>query len=510
MKNIDSLGPVVQVKHGTPQPQRVSLATAGRSKKTKRIFKWFFSIVLIIILVLGAYVFSRAANLSSKIFVGQKTTVWGKISELIRGSGGNNNLIVKDSSGQINVLLLGIGGQGHDGPYLTDTMIVAQIRPDTGEVVMTSIPRDYLVDLPKGYGQQKINASLTYGLGKDFSDWNSGGQWAIDQAEKLSGLSIPYFAVIDFSGFEQAIDKIGGVDVHVDRTFTDYTYPDNGTGYLPPITFTEGDQHMDGVRALQFARSRHAAGPEGSDFSRSQRQQKIVAAFESKAFSSNIIKDAGTLNSLMGIFANHFHTNMSPAQLYQLYGLTQSKNVSPLSLSLDPNTGLICPLILASNGAYVLTPCPGKSIEDVQNYFKNAFSVGKLAEEKSVVWLANSTGDKQIYDTAFRKLTDSGIIVYQLGYSKDNLPNTIVYQANPKLATVEFIKNTLHATEATLPPPGVNVPKDKVDIIVVLGKNAPSEPAPTPYIAPPAKVNTTTPITATTSTSSTISTKGTN
>jgi hypothetical protein len=291
------------------------------------------------------------------------------------------------------------------------------------------------------------------------------------------------------------------VDVDVQNTFTDYSYPDNGTGYLPPITFTAGEQHMDGVRALEFARSRHAAGIEGSDFARSQRQQKIIAAFEAKIFTNNIIKDAGTLNSLMGIFADHFHTNLSPAQIYQLYTLSKSKSIAPLSLSLDPSTGLICPEIEASDGAYILTPCPGKNVQDIQNYFKNAFSVGKLAAEKSTVWLANSTGDQQIYDTAFRDLTDAGIVVYQLGYSKDNLPQTIVYQANPKPATVEFIENTLNATEDTLPPPGVTAPKDKVDIIVVLGENAPSQPAPAPYVPPPAEVATPTPdSTATTST----------
>ncbi len=151
-------------------------------------------------------------------------------------------------------------------------------------------------------------------------DWNQAGADARQTVETLSGLNIPYFAVLDFAGFKEAIDQVGGVDVVVDRTFTDYAYPaDVGDGYLPPITFTAGPQHMDGTTALEFARSRHAAGPEGSDFARSQRQQKIITAFEAKLFQLNIISGASTLNSLLDIFADHFHTNLDPGELYQLY-----------------------------------------------------------------------------------------------------------------------------------------------------------------------------------------------
>jgi LCP family protein required for cell wall assembly len=342
-----------------------------------------------------------------------------------------------------------------------------------------------------GGGQDKINSAFAYGLGKNM-DWDQAGQNAREVAQNLSGLQIPYFAVMDFSGFEKAVNQVGGLDITVDRTFTDYQYPDSGTGYLPPQTFTAGLQHMDGATALIFARSRHAAGIEGSDFARSQRQQKIIDAFKQKVLGGNIISNAGNLNSLLSIFADHFHTNMTPSEIFRIYSITKDKNMQTLSLSLDPDTGLICPEILASNGAYVLTPCPDKSVEDVKNFFKNSFSIGKLKAEQSTVWLASSTGNKQAYDTAFRQLTDAGIVVYQLSYSNDNLSQTIVYQVNSKPATTEFIKNTLNATEVTLPPPGVTVTKGKVDVIIVLGQNAPVEAAPTPYVAPPARAPSTT------------------
>jgi len=116
------------------------------------------------------------------------------------------------------------------------------------------------------------------------------------------------------------------VDIKIDRTFTDYQYPDSGTGYLPPQTFTAGWEHMDGARALIFARSRHAAA-RSSDFARSTRQQKVIQAFKDKTLNLNLITDSGKINSLLGTFADHFHTNI-PGEIYHLYSLIKTKDIS--------------------------------------------------------------------------------------------------------------------------------------------------------------------------------------
>lgn len=495
-KNFDSISPQNSQKQpGTSQSRGSLLPGNNKTPRPKHFLKTILKLLVVGILILGCVVVFRVANLSNKIFVGRKTSFFQKIEEFF---GGGQARLIGENLGQINILLLGIGGEGHDGPFLSDTMILAQIRPDIGSVVLTSIPRDYWAEMPGNRGQAKINEAFSDGYIQNH-DWNRGGQAALESAQKLTGLNIPYFAVVDFSGFEQAVNEIGGLDVKVENSFTDHSFPNDATaGYLPAQTFTAGWQHMDGARALIFARSRHAEGPEGSDFSRSIRQQKIISAFREKIINLNLITNSGKINSLLGIFADHFHTNISPGEIYHMYGLAKDNNISKfLSLSLDPDTGLVCPEVLASTGAYVLTPCPNKSEEDVKNFFKNAFSIGQLGAEKSIVWLANSTGSKMAYDTAFRHLTNAGLIVYQLSYTKDDLPQTLVYQVNAKPATAEFIKNDLRATEVTLPPPGVNLGQNKVDVIVVLGKSAPQEAAPKLYIPPPARIPTTTPATST-------------
>ncbi len=474
----------------TKLPNGVNLLTTKNPVPRKKILKRILFGMLLIIIVLITSLTLRAANLSQKIFVGQKTSFFSKIRDLIRG-GDSNDILIGEDLGQINILLLGIGGEGHDGPYLTDTMILAQIRPDIGEVSLISIPRDYWAEIPNSpissrtaqagtntsqnsfsnQNRAKINSAFSEGFVKHH-DWDEAGLWARQTVEKLTDEKIPYFAVLDFAGFEKAVNQINGLDVIVERTFTDYSYPDNGIGYLPPITFTAGPAHLNGTRALQFARSRHAAGPEGSDFARSTRQHKIIESFKQKVLSLNLLSDAGTINSLLSTFADHFHTNISPASIFHIYNLIREKGIkSFISLSLDPSTSLVCPKILEESGAYVLTPCEGKTESDIANFFKNAFTYGKVTAEKSVIWLSSSSGNKVSLASAKKNFEDAALTVWELPYKGEALSQNIFYQVNPKPATAEFIKNSLHATEVTLPPPGVKVDNQKVDVIVILGEN---------------------------------------
>jgi LCP family protein required for cell wall assembly len=416
---------------------------------------------------LGAFVAIRASSLSGKIFVGQKNSFLNQVGQFLSG-----NKLEGESNGQINVLLLGIGGEGHDGPYLSDSIIVAQIRPADKRITMISIPRDYLADLGGKYGERKINSAFAEGFARN-GNFDEAGKMARETVERVSGLTIPYFAVIDFQGFEKAIDLVDGIDVTVDRTFTDYTYPNNTEGYLPPVTFTAGPEHMNGKRALIFARSRHAAGPEGTDFARSQRQQKMLQAFKTKVVDLNLVTDSGKVNSLFGVVGEHFHTNIGLSGMLRLYEIGKDFTKDNIvSLSLDPATGLVCDGKQEETGAYIIVPCEGKTKTDIKNFFKNSFSATALTNEKSIVWLADSSKTGKLYAKAAKTLTTAGATVVQLTYTGTPLSQNVVYQINNKPDTLKFIKDNLSASEVTLPPPGVKVNKDKADLIVILGSDS--------------------------------------
>lgn len=473
--------PEIYTKHiGTPEP------TPPAKPRRKRIIKLIVALMAILILGFGGYVLVRATGLANKIFVGQNSSFFSKVGDLISSQTGGSKLDV-ENDGQVNILLLGIGGEGHDGPYLTDTIIVAQIRPGDKKATMISIPRDYLVNT-KEIGQRKINAVFAekYSTTKD---WDKAGANIRDVVSNMTGLNIPYFAVLDFSGFEKAIDLLGGVDVNIDRTFTDYTYPDSGIGYLPPVTFKQGPEHMDGRRALIFARSRHAAGEEGTDFARSARQQKIIQAAKEKVVTLNIVADVGKVNGLFSIIGNHFHTNMTPGQMLRAYSLT--KDFGPdnvVSLSLDPTGGIICPQVLEESGAWVLTLCQGKTTADLKDYFKNSFSAGQLASEHAKIWLADSSTTGLLYNRAASELTNAGLTVYKVIYSGKPLPQSVVYTVNHKPSTTDFLISKLKGSPVSLPPPGIKIDPSKVDVIVILG----GDPLPGSYGTKSSNTNTST------------------
>lgn len=438
----------------------------------KRILKGFLAFLILAILGLGGFAVVRATDLTNKVFVGEKTSFYSKLAQLVRSATGRDVQMIGEGNGQINILLLGIGGAGHDGGYLSDTIILAQIRPEEKKASLVSIPRDYLADLGP-LGLRKINAAFAEGYNTN-KDFNEGGKAATKAVEKLSGLEIPYFAVIDFQGFKEAINVIGGIDVVVDKTFTDSSFPDGKDGYIAPVTFKAGPEHMDGTRALIFARSRHGNNGEGSDFARSIRQQKTIQATKEKVIGLNLVTDSGKLNELFTVLGNHFHTNIQLDEMLHLYNLTKDYNSENIiSSNLDPNTGLICPEILESNGAYVLSPCPGKKASDVHEFFRNSFSEG--ANRQTVIWLANSTTKTSNYSAAEKELSAQGFIVYQIGFTGSPLANSVFYQANEKPSAASDIKASIGAKEASLPPPGVKIDQSKVDIVVIIGDD---------YVAP--------------------------
>lgn len=459
----------------------------GRPKVTptrRRIWPWFAAGFLLLIAGFGYVGLQTLNTWANGSFVGRSGSVLQNATDILFGAAGQTDL-QGEKEGVVRVLLLGIGGEGHDGPYLSDTIILAQLKLDTNEVSLTTLPRDYQVQLPEGKGQRKINAAFAEGFAKS-KDWNEAGSYARQVVEKVAGVSIPYFAVIDFSGFEKAIDQVGGIDVEVERTFTDYKYPDEQNGYLPPQTFTQGLQHFTGRTALIYSRSRHAAGPEGSDFARSVRQQQVIQALKQKVQALHILTDGNQIAQLLQTFASHFHTNLTPGQLIRLAKVgqdLQSQNI--VSTSLDPATGLICPEIAAESGAYILVPCAGKNTGDIQAFFQNALAMGKLSKEKSVVWIATQDQKTNAYRRVSALLEQAGLTVWPITYTDLTPEQSVVYQVNQKPATTQFLLQQLKGREVTVAPPNIKIDATRSDIILILGNNLPAElTKPLPVVTP--------------------------
>ena len=241
----------------------------------------------------------------------------------------NKNIELKqESNGSINLLILGIGGGKHDGPDLTDTIILASLNPSKNIINLASIPRDLWIPELKA----KINSAYSIGQEKD----KKGMLLAKTVVEKVTGETVDYVVVLDFSGFVKMVDYVNGIDVDVKKVLDDYEYPIEGKenetcGHSEEdldklatassqleafpcrykhIHFDKGIQHMNGITALEFVRSRHAIGDEGTDFARSQRQQEVIHAIREKTLSLGIILNPIKILGIVNILKENINTDI--------------------------------------------------------------------------------------------------------------------------------------------------------------------------------------------------------
>ncbi|RJP47234.1 MAG: LytR family transcriptional regulator [Armatimonadetes bacterium] len=380
-----------------------------KNRKSLRFLKksWLFlaALVVSVILLLG-----WAQSTSPSVF------------QYVFGQGVNLNV----DNGRLNVLLLGIAGGKHDGPNLTDTVIVASYDVETRELVLISLPRDLWLEEHKS----KINVLYHTALNK-----GEGLQFVRSEIAELLGIDIPYAVRVDFAGFTNAIDLLEGIDVQVEKSFDDYVYPIPGKenelcGYkeeeqeineekarelgveqgrlkvlLNPegeiatasakpgenigytdqqvfklfpcrfehLRFEQGVVNMDGETALKFVRSRHGTNMEGTDFARSKRQQLVIQAVRNKVLSLETLTDPKRIVELVQTFGSSFETDISQSQYIEFAKLVKKVN-SIKSYVIDgsgQNPLLISPPS-GKYGAWVLVPAEG-DFSRIQQFVQDVF-----------------------------------------------------------------------------------------------------------------------------------------
>lgn len=302
----------------------------------------------------------------------------------------------------VNILLLGVGGGTHDGPDLTDTMIFVHLDPKNNKVTLVSIPRDLWIPDLGG----KVNSAYTIA-----SDKKPGNGLAYTKSliGTILNQPITYGVKLDFGGFVKAVNILGGLDINVANTFDDYQYPIDGSedatcgmsdtqiasesaavsnGTISDqeafpcrykhLHFDQGEQHMDGETALEYVRSRHAVGPEGSDFARSKRQEKVISALKTKLFSAGTLLNPVKIVDLVDTLQGSLETDITPGDYGSLISLAQDMKGAKITSAVldngDAETGryglLFNPPISSDYGyQYVLVPRVGSTdYSEIQEY----------------------------------------------------------------------------------------------------------------------------------------------
>ena len=231
----------------------------------------------------------------------------------------------------INILLIGVDTRSKDPQEILgrgDTQIIVSINRDTGAIKMTSILRDSLVPIPGYKNQTKINNSFAYGnnrvkKGTTQEKVRSGAALAMRTINRNFQMNIENYVAINFNGLASIIDALGGIDIELTKGEAWYinkylkehppAYDNKAKGERTPLEVKAGVQHLDGVQAVMYARTRSLAGE--NDFNRTDRQRHLLDLLLQQV-TSNL--DFSTLMDLIDVAVSYADTNMNFQTLWDL------------------------------------------------------------------------------------------------------------------------------------------------------------------------------------------------
>lgn len=389
-----------------------------------------------------------------------------------------------DGKERLNILLVGVDQRQGERTFNTDTLIVVSVDPVTGLVAMFQVPRD-MVDVPVPQNAQRVWGSVYRGKINSWYMQNRSREdlWPGQTAQargfnslkallgELYGLKIPYYVMVNFQGFREAVDTLGGVQINVQIPVAESTYP-AGTGNLRRVYIPAGPQHMTGSEALIYARSRHRA--QGGDFDRGRRQQRVLISLKEQMNARAIMAN---LDGLVQALSRSVKTDIKTGDVARLLSLADSvdtKNVRSYVFS-PPFYATEYP---RSDRGYIITP----RVARIRSAVREAFSLSaeqlalreRLAAEEAQVWVLNASGRTGLASRIADYLAYDGLEASApvRGQGPDLAATRIVVYNGAEAGmpeTIAYLERVLGAKATAATDPDVTA-----NIVVTLGRDAPN------------------------------------
>ncbi len=417
-----------------------------KKRKSKSFLKIFMSVIVLLLLIVTTYV--------GYLLVTFQDNPVAEVKKLFDSCNDDSCIVKLDTPKVVcefppfctpelpktdnwtNVLVAGIDTRDNAATMLTDTIMLISYNHTDHNMYMISIPRDTYVTFKNYYGNKdstKINAVYysSGGLKKDVDKGMSGLSKVVSD---MTGLQVHYYALVTLKGFTEAIDTLGGLTVNVPEDHTD-VYPKSELpadlqascllrklpdGHFCQFTFKAGEQTLDGIHALIYARSREFS----SDYSRARRQQIVVSAVKAQVLNSSTLTNPEKLLSLLDTFKKNVTTSN-----YNLGDIIAALNVAK---GIDKNVSIVFDPAFAGGGVFQ----PGGA------------SVGYI---------------NKILDPTYKRLHSelNSIFTYPGVYIED--PKIGVYNATGKKIYVDYVKNisSLDLPKYSFGSRNVNVNKAK-------------------------------------------------
>jgi len=375
-----------------------------------------------------------------------------------------------DINERINIVVLGLDlrrDEPDNTPARTDSIMVLTMDPYSKKGGAFSIPRDTWVEIPDGQGGYRTDRiNVAYEMGEyQYKGYNGGGAGLVkDTIQHNFGIPIDYYVLLNFNTFIDLIDEVDGIDVDVPEYVYDPAYTDCSycTDYYP-VEFTEGPEHMDGRRALEYSRIRAS----DNDFKRIERQQLVVKATAKKA--ANLGTVFSNAPGLYNRYKDAIKTDISDLQIPGLADL--AKQIGPDNIR----------TVSMADATYPCTNCPGAVLlfnkAKMIELRDRVFSDFDIQDDGATVTILNGTQVPDLATYLASLLRSQGITQNRL--STDELKNgplydrTIIVDVDGKNRTVDKLAEWLQLPSSRIHEGTDPDAKDFVgrgaDIIIVLG-----------------------------------------
>jgi len=392
-----------------------------------------------------------------------------------------------DGKERLNILLIGSDKREGVAGENMDTLIIVSVDPQTKQVAMFSVPRDTVdVPIPEGPARQlfgrvyagKINGF--YNAVRNRADLFPGNRTTRGfnglkaLLGELTGLDIKYFVEVNFQGFRQVVDAVGGVTINVQMPLIDDAFPSGGRAirlYIP-----SGLQHMSGAQALRYARSRYTT----DDFDRGARQQRVLLSLREQVDPIELIPQ---LPQLVRALKSAVRTDVPVDQLDELLGLAGSIDTRDIRSFVFSRPRYQTEVVSGPRG-YILVPRLDEIRRAVRTAFEESATTEEqrdaIAQEGAHVWVLNGTGVAGRGTRLAGYLEAHGVLASAPRQPPEGAvpadTRIVVYNgAEERLATtIAFLEETFGVTVATR-----NDATIRADITITIGRSTPDLEAPT-------------------------------
>jgi LCP family protein required for cell wall assembly len=397
--------------------------TAGPARPTRgplwlRVLKWFV-LVLVVCVALTAGVMTSFLQRTA-------ATVAHNDPKVVQAAKPQLSVALPDSP--VNILILGTDGAPNRQGSRSDTLMVVRLDPQSGAISMLSVPRDLLVAIP-GYGPtNKINAAFSYG----------GVKLSLEVTKQVLGIPINDFVVINFNGFTDIVNKLGGAYLMVDTRY----YNNTATDDWASINIEPGYQRLDGAQTLSFVRFRH---DQNGDFTRIARQQMFLREMKREVMSSARLSSLPRFLSVMTILSHNVVSDISSlAKLYSLLTLVLQINTTHIyQTEIDGSTPTI-------NGIDYVSATPQQIQTAVQQFLHPVAAPSQPAAKKAApkpttpqlpaakvsVTVLNGSGQPGVAASATSQLEARGYQAHLGGNAASFSYTTTTIAADPASQTV--------------------------------------------------------------------------